>query len=70
MAERRRRGDSWAQWHTAAWGRTVDGGARGCAGGRRRRRGGGLAERREARFFPCKFPGGLSHLVHRRFVLL
>ncbi|XP_052140888.1 uncharacterized protein LOC127760639 [Oryza glaberrima] len=54
MAEWRRRGDSWAQWHTAAWGRTMDGGARGCAGGRRRRRGGGLAERREARFFPYR----------------
>uniref|UniRef100_A0A0E0EKX2 Uncharacterized protein n=1 Tax=Oryza meridionalis TaxID=40149 RepID=A0A0E0EKX2_9ORYZ len=31
----RRRGDSWAQGHTAAWGQTVGGGARGCAGGRR-----------------------------------
>jgi hypothetical protein len=46
----RRRGDSWEQGHTAAWGRTVGGGARGCAGGRRRSRGGGLAERRKHDF--------------------
>nr|ABA96232.1 hypothetical protein LOC_Os12g11790 [Oryza sativa Japonica Group] len=46
----RRRGDSWAQGHMAAWGRTVGGGAQGCADGRRCRRGGGLAERRKHDF--------------------